>query len=100
MSVSLRPAWSTDGVPGQPGLHRETLFQNTKEKKKEKNPFVLPRSHVWLVLEGHTRRAVVPPTAATVFNIHAQPHTNFYMNIHCRITYNSPKAEEIQTSIN
>jgi hypothetical protein len=22
------------------------------------------------------------------------------MNIHCRITYNSPKAEEIQTSIN
>ena len=24
-SLSLRPAWSTERVPGQPGLHRETL---------------------------------------------------------------------------
>ena len=25
--LSLKPAWSTKGVPGQPGLlHRETLF--------------------------------------------------------------------------
>ena len=24
-SLSLRPAWSTEQVPGQPGLHRETL---------------------------------------------------------------------------
>jgi len=24
-SVSLRPAWSTEQVPGQPGIHRETL---------------------------------------------------------------------------
>jgi hypothetical protein len=23
--VSLRPAWTTDRVPGQPELHRETL---------------------------------------------------------------------------
>jgi hypothetical protein len=24
-SLSWRPAWSTEKVPGQPGLHRETL---------------------------------------------------------------------------
>jgi hypothetical protein len=27
---SSRPAWSTEGVPGQPGLHRETLSQKPK----------------------------------------------------------------------
>jgi hypothetical protein len=27
--LSLRPAWYIDRVLGQPGLHRETLFQNT-----------------------------------------------------------------------
>jgi ribosomal protein L12E/L44/L45/RPP1/RPP2 len=32
--LSSRPAWST--VPGQPGLHRETLSQKTKKKKKRK----------------------------------------------------------------
>jgi hypothetical protein len=33
-SLSSRPVWSTELVPGQPGLHRETLSQ--KEKKREK----------------------------------------------------------------
>ena len=27
------PAWSTEKVPGQPGLHRETLSQKNKNKK-------------------------------------------------------------------
>jgi hypothetical protein len=31
-----RPAWSTEWVPGQPGLHRETLSQKTKTKTKKK----------------------------------------------------------------
>jgi hypothetical protein len=31
--LSLRPAWSTKWVPGQPGLHRETLFQKNPQKK-------------------------------------------------------------------
>ena len=31
--LSLRPAWSTEGVPGQPGLHRETLSRKTKRMK-------------------------------------------------------------------
>jgi hypothetical protein len=33
-SVSSRPAWSTERVPGQPSLYRETLSQNTKQTKK------------------------------------------------------------------
>ena len=32
-SQSLRPAWSIEGVPGQPGLHRETMSQKKKKKK-------------------------------------------------------------------
>jgi hypothetical protein len=33
--LSLRPAWSTAWVPGQPGLYRETLSKK-KKKRKEK----------------------------------------------------------------
>jgi len=40
--LSSRPAWSTKWVPGQPGLHRETLSWKTKNnnnnKKQKKNP--------------------------------------------------------------
>jgi hypothetical protein len=40
--LSSRPAWSTEWVPGQPGLHRETLSQKQKQKQKQnkqtKNP--------------------------------------------------------------
>jgi hypothetical protein len=28
--LSLRPAWSAEGVPGQPGLHRETKENKTR----------------------------------------------------------------------
>jgi hypothetical protein len=34
--LSSRSAWSTEWVPGQPGLHRETLSQKNQKKKKEK----------------------------------------------------------------
>jgi hypothetical protein len=34
--LSSRPAWSTKGVPGQPGLYRETMSRKTKMKKKKK----------------------------------------------------------------
>ena len=35
--LSLRPAWSTEWVPGQPGLYRETLsWKTTKIKNKIK----------------------------------------------------------------
>jgi hypothetical protein len=36
--LSSRPAWSTEGVPGQPGLHRETLSQNKQTNKQTKKP--------------------------------------------------------------
>jgi hypothetical protein len=32
----LSSAWSTEYVPGQPGLHRETLPRKTQKKKKPK----------------------------------------------------------------
>jgi hypothetical protein len=37
--LSSRPAWSSEWVPGQPGLHRETLSQKnqTKPNKKRDN---------------------------------------------------------------
>jgi hypothetical protein len=43
--LSSRPAWSTEWVPGQPGLHRETLSRKTKpnqtkpkQNKTKSNP--------------------------------------------------------------
>jgi hypothetical protein len=35
--LSSRPAWSTELVPGQPGLHRETLSRKTKQNKNNYN---------------------------------------------------------------
>ena len=33
--LSLRSAWTTEWVPGQPGLHRETLSQEEEEEEEE-----------------------------------------------------------------
>jgi hypothetical protein len=33
--LSSRPAWSTEWVPGQPGLHRKTLSQKQKTKQNK-----------------------------------------------------------------
>jgi hypothetical protein len=35
--LSSRPAWSTEWVPGQQGLHRETLSQNQNKTKQKKS---------------------------------------------------------------
>jgi hypothetical protein len=35
--LSSRPAWSTEWVPGQPGLHRETLSWKKIKKGKQTN---------------------------------------------------------------
>ena len=32
----MRPAWSTEQVPEQPGPHRETLSQKKKKKERKK----------------------------------------------------------------
>jgi hypothetical protein len=42
-SLSSRSAWSTQGVPGQPGLHREALSQKTK-RERERNSNTLSGS--------------------------------------------------------
>ena len=34
--LSSRPAWSTEWVPGQPGLYRETLSRNKTKQNKTK----------------------------------------------------------------
>ena len=41
--MSLRPTWSTERVPGQPGLHREIMSQKSKQqngvrKRKDSRP--------------------------------------------------------------
>jgi hypothetical protein len=41
--LSSRPAWSTERVPGQPGLHRETLSRKTKTNKQKKKNDVKKR---------------------------------------------------------
>ena len=41
--LSLRPAWSTKWVPGQPRLHRETLSRKTKQNKTNKKKTSLPK---------------------------------------------------------
>ena len=35
-SLSLRPAWSTEGVTEQPGLHRETKKKERKRERKKR----------------------------------------------------------------
>ena len=35
--LNLRPAWSTEWVPGQPMLYRETLSRKTNKQTKKKN---------------------------------------------------------------
>jgi hypothetical protein len=39
--LSSMPAWYTEWVPGQPGLHRETLSRKTKKKKKKKKKVLI-----------------------------------------------------------
>ena len=36
--LSSGPAWSTEWVPGQPGLYRETLSQKNKNKNQPPPP--------------------------------------------------------------
>jgi hypothetical protein len=54
--LSSRPAWSTEQVPGQPGLHRETLSRKTKKQtKKKKNR---QRKYFFCPLQGPSNAAL------------------------------------------
>ena len=56
-SLCLRPAWSTEWVPGQPGLHRETLSQKqTNKQKKTKKIKKKKKETILTVLKGHSTR--------------------------------------------
>jgi hypothetical protein len=52
--LSSRPAWSTEWVPGQPGLYREILSRTPPPKKKpnqptnQKNPLSLNALSFWI----------------------------------------------------
>ena len=37
-SLSSSPAWSTEGVPGKPGLQRETVAQKSQTKPQTNKP--------------------------------------------------------------
>jgi hypothetical protein len=59
ISVSSRPAWSTEQVPGQPGIHTGTLFQITKKQfKKKKKSLHFLGLESWL---GVKSALVAPP---------------------------------------
>jgi hypothetical protein len=49
--LSSRSAQSTKGVPGQPGLYRETLSQKKPKKKKKKKK--RKKSNVFLKIQGY-----------------------------------------------
>ena len=48
ISVCLRPAGLQPGLPGQPGLHKETLFKKTKigQNKTKKGPLTLKQQEL------------------------------------------------------
>jgi hypothetical protein len=52
-SLSSRPAWSTEWVPGQPGLHRETLSRKNQKKKVPVKEAYLEASLQWKEKEIH-----------------------------------------------
>jgi hypothetical protein len=46
--LSSRPPWSTEWVPGQRGLYRETLSRKTKKEKEKKKKENVVVTHITL----------------------------------------------------
>jgi hypothetical protein len=55
--LSSRPAWSTEWVPGQPGLHRETLSRKKTKNKKQKKGGWGDAVHPWTVTTTITTKS-------------------------------------------
>jgi hypothetical protein len=51
--MGSRPAWSTEQVSGQPGLHRETLPGKTKSQKYKNK-----KNKVWVQRDGLTGKTL------------------------------------------
>jgi hypothetical protein len=75
--MPLRPAWSTEPVLGQPGLHRETLFgkpNQTNEQQLEKlwltslGPFWLPVQWIQVCIRYHFPPAYTVSVAHPFFS--------------------------------
>jgi hypothetical protein len=65
--LRLRPVWSTELVPGQPGLHRETLSRNkTKQNQNKTEVFMCAETYsgscvhciqfLWVYIKGMITR--------------------------------------------
>ena len=65
--ILRRPAWSSELVPGQPGLHRETLTGINKNKQKIE--YAYTRELLW----GHT----------TLHDHNMPRHTHMESTFHC-----------------
>ena len=75
--LNLRPVWSTEGVPNQPGLQRETLSGKKKNKMRG--------WRVGLVLKG-IQVQIPPPTwqLTTIRNSKIwHPHTDIHVGNAC-----------------
>jgi hypothetical protein len=59
--LSLRASWSTEGVLGQPGLHRETLSRKNKKQNKQKQKKGKNQNNV---LPNSSTIFATPPTYA------------------------------------
>lgn len=55
--LSLRPTWPTQQVPGQPGVHRETLSQEQHNKQETKCATFIVYICVWACQPMHVWRS-------------------------------------------
>jgi hypothetical protein len=89
-SLSLRPAKSTERVPGQPGLHREALSQenNNKTIKPKEQRLLFQRTWVQLPAPHHSSQLSVTSVPRDLApSAHPLVHT-WYLNIHAgRMAY-------------
>ena len=95
--LSLRPAWSTKQVPGQPGLHRETLSWKTKQiKTRYKNTRkYLPCNP--LCLPDQSQKTITNSPALPInqhwvqWRIQSWSLLLAMINPHCRLNLKSPR---------
>jgi hypothetical protein len=57
--LSSRPAWSIEGAPGQPDIHRETLSPKTQKLKKKKKKSLRSFDHFSVLVYFSSFRILV-----------------------------------------
>jgi hypothetical protein len=70
--LSSRPAWSTKWVPGQPGLHRETLARKTNKQTKKRH--LLPGLIISFIPGTHIVGREQTPTTYFLTSTHESWH--------------------------